>query len=117
VLKSIALDDDDAASLLETARELDSKLLTWRGLHVGFANLYLADIPVGTGGTSGAAYLKLFLRNTLFGETTIDLAAAEYFSEPSVAQSTTEIDLPDMHLAPPRDLIAPDKMPVNEPSE
>jgi hypothetical protein len=116
-LKSIALDDNDAAPLLETARELDSKLLTWRGLHVGFANLYLADIPVGTGGTSGAAYLKLFLRNTLFGETTIDPAADGQFSESSAALSTTRIDHSDMHLAPPRDLIAPDKMPVNEPSE
>jgi tryptophan 2,3-dioxygenase len=117
VLKSIALDDNEAAPLLETARELDSKLLTWRGLHVGFANLYLADIPVGTGGTSGAAYLKLFLRNTLFGETTIDLAADGHFSEPSAVPSTTRIDHPDMHLAPPRDLIAPDKLPVNEPGE
>ena len=117
VLKSIEPDGNDAASMLETARELDSKLLTWRGLHVGFANLYLADIPVGTGGTSGAEYLKLFLRNTLFGETTIDLADAEDFSELSAAVSMTEIDHPDMHLAPPRELIAPEKMPVTEPSE
>lgn len=117
VLKSIGPDGDDAASLLETARELDSKLLTWRGLHVGFANLYLSDIPVGTGGTSGAAYLKLFLRNTLFGETTIEPADAGDVSELSAAISMIEIDRPDMHLAPPRELIAPDKMPVPEPSE
>ena len=117
LLQSVPADDDDAASLLETARQLDSKLLTWRGLHVGFAQLYLSNIPVGTGGTSGAAYLKLFLRNTLFGETTIDPAAAGEFSEACAAISETEIARPGMHIAPPRELIGPDKITVTEPSE
>jgi tryptophan 2,3-dioxygenase len=109
--------DGDGGPLLETARQLDHKLLTWRGLHVGFAQLYLADIPVGTGGTSGAAYLKLFLRNTLFGETRIDPAAAGELSEACAALSDTEVARPGMYIAPPRDLIGPDKLPATEPAE
>ena len=37
---------------------LDRQLLSWRGAHLFFAKVYLADIPVGTGGTSGAPYLQ-----------------------------------------------------------
>ncbi|MFL6282683.1 MAG: hypothetical protein ACJ74Q_05900 [Pyrinomonadaceae bacterium] len=117
LLRSVPASGGDAAALLETARQLDSKLLNWRGLHVGFAQLYLSDIPIGTGGTSGAAYLKLFLRNTLFGETTLDAAAAAEFAGAPAAVSETEIARPGMHIAPPRELIGPDKIVAAEPGE
>jgi tryptophan 2,3-dioxygenase len=102
--------DAEAASLLETARQLDSRLLTWRGLHVSFAQLYLADISVGTGGTSGAAYLKLFLRNTLFGETKANLEMVEESSEAPPPDS-------GLHIAPPKELIGPEKIIIPEPIE
>lgn len=107
----------DAASLIKTARQLDSKLLTWRGLHVGFARQYLTDEGIGTGGTSGAKYLKLFLRNTLFGETTIEQEEAVESSEACAAISDNEMERPGLHIAPPRELIGPDKIIVTEPIE
>lgn len=102
--------DSEAASLLETARQLDNRLLTWRGLHVSFAQLYLADIPIGTGGTSGAAYLKLFLRSTLFGQTKANLGMVEECSATPPAES-------GLHIAPPKDLIGPEKIISAEPAD
>lgn len=101
--------DSETASLLETARQLDSRLLTWRGLHVSFAQLYLADIPVGTGGTSGAAYLKLFLRSTLFGQTKIT---------PEMSVESSELPPENvLRIAPSKELIGPDKTITPEPTE
>lgn len=105
--------DSDEALMVETARQLDGKLLSWRGLHVAFAREYLTDTGAGTGGTSGAAYLKLFLRNTLFGETTTGLGSDEECAE----IADTEIARPGIHIAPPRELIAPDRITVTEPGE
>lgn len=110
-------DDDDKAALIKTARELDSKLLNWRGLHVGFARHYLSDTGTGTGGTSGASYLKLFLRNTLFGETTLEQEEAGELSEAGAGVSDTEHAYTGLHIAPPRELIGPDKLIVTEPIE
>jgi|GEM_PF-1709575 tryptophan 2,3-dioxygenase len=62
--------------LFETARRLDRQLLTWRGLHVGFARAYLKDLA-GTGSTSGAKYLEKYLRVGLFPETTVDIEVVE----------------------------------------
>jgi tryptophan 2,3-dioxygenase len=53
------------------AEELDQSLMSWRGLHVGFAKKYLKDIARPTGGTDGEDYLKLFLRAGLFAETAV----------------------------------------------
>jgi len=102
-------------SMLEAARQLDSKLLTWRGLHVSFAKFYLSDIPIGTGGTSGAAYLKTFLRNTLFGQTTIEPELAEELAESGDNPSDVNFAGIDLHIAPPRELIGPDKVINSEP--
>jgi tryptophan 2,3-dioxygenase len=52
----------------QAARDLDATLLQWRGLHLAFAKAYLPANIVGTGGTSGAEYLRRFLKNGLFGE-------------------------------------------------
>lgn len=98
---------DELESMLEAARRLDSKLLTWRGLHVSFAKFYLSDIPIGTGGTSGAAYLKTFLRNTLFGQTTIDPELAQELAESGDHPDANFAGI-DLHIAPPRELIGLD---------
>ena len=72
--------DADAAGWSEvvaTARALDQKWLTWRGLHLSFALLYLPPAAKGTGDTEGAPYLKKFLRAGLFDNTTVDLTLME----------------------------------------
>lgn len=93
------------ASVLSVARELDRKLLGWRGLHVAFAVEYLAETPVGTGGTSGAPYLKQFLHDTLFAETRAEVQLEE---EPGAApgqwQHTT------LRMTPAEELIGPDSI-------
>lgn len=62
---------------LEVARALDQKWLTWRGLHLSFALLYLPPAVKGTGDTDGAPYLKKLLRAGLFDSTEIDLPLVE----------------------------------------
>ncbi|HTU47837.1 MAG TPA: tryptophan 2,3-dioxygenase family protein [Bryobacteraceae bacterium] len=104
-----------ADALLQIARKLDRKLLKWRGLHVGFARTYLSDAGIGTGGTSGASYLKLFLKNTLFGDTRLDDETAYTVFEPPAVLSNSEIIRPGMHIAPARELIDPDNAIVTEP--
>jgi tryptophan 2,3-dioxygenase len=47
--------------ILEKAAEFDGQMHRWRGLHLSFAKKYLGDIPVGTGETPGAPYLRMFL--------------------------------------------------------
>jgi tryptophan 2,3-dioxygenase len=70
----------DCAELFAAARLLDRQLLSWRGAHLFFAKVYLADIPVGTGGTAGAPYLQKVLNAGLFSDTRFDEAyLAELF--------------------------------------
>jgi tryptophan 2,3-dioxygenase len=64
----------DCAELFEAARVLDRQLLSWRGAHLFFAKVYLADIPIGTGGTAGAPYLQKVLNAGLFSDTRFDEA-------------------------------------------
>jgi tryptophan 2,3-dioxygenase len=60
---------DDASAHAETLRAsaaaLDTELRKWRTLHLGIARNYLADIPTGTGGTSGPEYLRLSVQRTI----------------------------------------------------
>lgn len=85
--------------IVEEARSLDRILLTWRGLHLSFAKVYLmpgggkAPFPQapssglsGTGGTSGPDYLVRFLRFGLFDDLMPDgHAVEELLSEEPVA--------------------------------
>lgn len=63
--------------VLAAARSLDQKWLTWRGLHLSFAIVYLPQAVKGTGDTAGAPYLRKFLRAGLFDTTEIDLPLVE----------------------------------------
>jgi tryptophan 2,3-dioxygenase len=56
----------DGVCLLEACQHLDRSLLTWRGLHLSFARAYIPDHGPGTGGTSGAAYLRERLFHGVF---------------------------------------------------
>jgi hypothetical protein len=55
----------DGPSLGECIDALSKALLKWRKLHRGIARIYLADIPEGTGGTSGSSYLKRSVDTTI----------------------------------------------------
>ena len=63
---------DEWSDVIEAARALDKQLLTWRGLHLGFARRYLPQGAPGTGGTSGADYLARYLHGGVFEDTTPD---------------------------------------------
>lgn len=99
---------DARASVIQAARTLDRKLLSWRGLHLAFAVEYLATVPLGTGGTSGAPYLRLFLRDTLFEETRKEFDADPELFETIAHGSGHDHRSPGPHIAPARDQIAPD---------
>ena len=49
-------------------RQLDKDLLTWRGLHLGFAKRYIPHGATGTGGTAGAGYLRQHLFCGIFDD-------------------------------------------------
>jgi tryptophan 2,3-dioxygenase len=57
----------ERASLGESIDGLSKALLKWRKLHRGIVRTYLADIPEGTGGTSGPSYLKRTVDMTIAG--------------------------------------------------
>ena len=83
----------DCAEVFQAARELDKQLLSWRGAHLFFAKVYLADVPSGTGGTSGAPYLQKILNAGLFSDTKIDdLYIAELF--PNFAEMSAGMRVP-----------------------
>lgn len=63
---------DEWSDVIEAARALDKQLLTWRGLHLGFARRYIPKGAPGTGGTSGADYLARHLHGGVFEDTTPD---------------------------------------------
>jgi tryptophan 2,3-dioxygenase len=87
------------------ARELDTHLLTWRGLHLGFAKRYIPFGQGGTGGTTGASYLQKHLKMGLFAETEPDYSLIqEMFPElelPGTARVATGIT-----VAPPPEIIS-----------
>jgi tryptophan 2,3-dioxygenase len=66
----VRLSDSDEASgppraptLSRELTALRRELYKWRTLHLGIARKYLADIPEGTGGTTGPLYLKRSVRD------------------------------------------------------
>jgi len=61
----------------EACRRLDRTLLTWRGLHLSLAKTYIPNEGRGTGGTSGAAYLREHLRRGIFDNEEPDWDAIE----------------------------------------
>jgi biotin carboxylase/tryptophan 2,3-dioxygenase len=65
------------ARVLEEAKRLDKKLMSWRGFHLGFVKKYLKDVPAGTGGTSGGPYLRKFIKDGLFEDTQPDFEAIQ----------------------------------------
>jgi tryptophan 2,3-dioxygenase len=73
--QALARCDEQASEwqeVFKVSRELDRQLLTWRGLHLSFAKVYIpAGLP-GTGGTSGAPYLKKHLHTGIFNDTEPD---------------------------------------------
>jgi tryptophan 2,3-dioxygenase len=90
------------AGVFESAQALDRQLLTWRGLHLSFAKIYIPSAAPGTGGTSGAAYLKQHLGAGLFDDTVPDWdIVREIFPEDN--------ELPGMLRAKSRLSISPDE--------
>lgn len=65
LLAELEVQTQPAEELQKTAADLDRELRKWRTLHLGIARNYLADLPEGTGGTSGASYLKLSVQKTI----------------------------------------------------
>lgn len=70
-------ENGDWEAVLDAARQLDRQLLTWRGLHLSFAKLYIPAGGPGTGGTSGAEYLQRHLKGGLFVDTEPDWNAIQ----------------------------------------
>ncbi len=95
------------ARAIEAARDLDRKLLAWRGAHLGFAKLYLADMPHGTGDTSGAPYLQKVLNTGLFKDTELDMETMEDLL-PGISQLLGGVRVP------PHGSIAPRPSPLEE---
>jgi tryptophan 2,3-dioxygenase len=62
---AIVVESPAAGPLREGAAALDKELRKWRTLHLGIARKYLADLPMGTGGSSGPSYLKLSVQHTM----------------------------------------------------
>jgi tryptophan 2,3-dioxygenase len=57
-----------SAQFLDVCRQLDRSLLMWRGLHLSFAKTYVPHQGHGTGGTTGASYLRGLLFRGLFND-------------------------------------------------
>jgi tryptophan 2,3-dioxygenase len=64
-LAAAFLDTGGASALSQRIESLSRALLRWRKLHRGIARNYLADVPEGTGGTSGPSYLKHTVEETI----------------------------------------------------
>jgi tryptophan 2,3-dioxygenase len=95
-------EDSRWCEVFQKARALDRDLLTWRGLHLSFAKLYLDQQQDGTGATEGAAYLQKYLRAGLFKETAVDVGiVSEMFAD--------RPEIPDMFRVPTGATIAPEE--------
>lgn len=105
VLSQIDFSDQKNSELLKMARMLDKNLLSWRGLHLGFAKAYLPPTAeTGTGGTAGVPYLQRYLRNTIFDRTEVDLHLIERaFSDYPEIPDMFRV-LPEIGIAPKSDL-------------
>lgn len=62
-LHTIDLEDPAASAVIDAAARLDAEMHRWRGKHYGVAVKYLPPETEGTGGTSGAAYLRAFIKH------------------------------------------------------
>lgn len=103
-LRKVLREADPAAQgwddVLEAARALDQKWLTWRGLHLSFAILYLPPEGPGTGDTAGAPYLRKFLKSGLFDDTEVDMELVkELFGD--------HPEIPNLFRARPNEAFAP----------
>lgn len=71
-LKQAVLDTEESQpewrEVWAACRQLDKDLLTWRGLHLGFAKRYIPHGSPGTGGTTGARYLRQHLFRGVFDD-------------------------------------------------
>ncbi|MCA1568218.1 MAG: hypothetical protein LC803_21755 [Acidobacteria bacterium] len=71
-LKQAVLDTEESRpewrEVWAACRQFDKDLLTWRGLHLGFAKRYIPQDGPGTGGTSGARYLRQHLFRGIFDD-------------------------------------------------
>jgi tryptophan 2,3-dioxygenase len=67
----------DGRQFLDACRHLDRSLLTWRGLHLSLAKTYMPNHAPGTGGTSGASYLRRHLFRGLFDDQEPDWQAIQ----------------------------------------
>ena len=74
IIRDTQLQRHDEWPVVESvARQLDKTFMTWRGLHIALALKYLDAAEAATGGTSGAPYLKQFMAEGLFSDTSVDL--------------------------------------------
>ncbi|MGG8406918.1 hypothetical protein ACM614_10010, partial [Streptomyces sp. 12297] len=59
-------DEATGRQVLDAAHRLDEELYAWRKIHYGVALRYLPAETTGSGGTSGAPYLRSFYQDRLF---------------------------------------------------
>ncbi|MEU9028665.1 hypothetical protein AB0D46_14240 [Streptomyces sp. NPDC048383] len=59
-------DEESGQRVLDAAYRLDQELFAWRKVHYGVALRYLSPEATGSGGTSGAPYLRGFYQDRLF---------------------------------------------------
>lgn len=81
----------DSAQFLDVCRRLDRSLLQWRGLHLSFAKTYIPHQAHGTGGTTGAAYLRGLLFRGLFND---EEPAWQYIQSADAMQDGESFDAP-----------------------
>ncbi|MFE2285348.1 hypothetical protein ACFXDJ_14375 [Streptomyces sp. NPDC059443] len=59
-------EEEAGRRVLDAAHRLDQELFAWRKIHYGVALRYLPTETTGSGGTSGAPYLRSFYQDRLF---------------------------------------------------
>lgn len=90
-LKSVlsTLNESEHKEIIDQAKKFDRKFITWKGLHLGFAKIYLPPDAMGTGMTAGVSYLEKFFTSSIFDDTVIDY---DLFS-----QNFSIDEYPDLH--------------------
>ncbi|MFB7776796.1 hypothetical protein [Streptomyces bauhiniae] len=68
LLQEAARAGDAGRTVLDAAHSLDTELFKWRRVHYGAAVRYLPPTGGGSGGTTGAPYLRGFYRDRLFDD-------------------------------------------------